>query len=246
MRAEAWAKLSLRDAAGEWSGSRNIQFPGWMKAGFWACIVIAIAVVVRRAIALLVPLRPGAPPQLGQLDAYFRTHATLTWIHILTALVFVLLLPLFFWGRTRNSMVVQRGFLVVGVLVAMTAYAMNRYAIGGWLERSAVLFFDTLFLAALLRSFFFSRRGDPVNARRWSIRAAAVLLGIATTRPVMGVFFATAPLTHFTPQQFFGVAFWIGFSINTIAIELWLRSINSTTQGSDHVRSRSASATGGR
>jgi hypothetical protein len=31
-------------------------------------------------------------------------------------------------------------------------------------------------------------------------------------------------LTHLEPGQFFGVAFWIGFSINTLAIELWLRS----------------------
>jgi uncharacterized membrane protein YsdA (DUF1294 family) len=39
----------------------------------------------------------------------------------------------------------------------------------------------------------------------------------------MGVFFATSTLTHMTPQQFFGIAFWIGFSINTIVIEFWLR-----------------------
>ena len=41
----------------------------------------------------------------------------------------------------------------------------------------------------------------------------------------MGVFFATSRLTHLTPSQFFGIAFWIGFSINTfLAIEIWLRS----------------------
>jgi hypothetical protein len=39
----------------------------------------------------------------------------------------------------------------------------------------------------------------------------------------MGIFFATSALTHLTPQQFFGIAFWIGFSLNTLAIELWLR-----------------------
>ena len=55
------------------------------------------------------------------------------------------------------------------------------------------------------------------------LRAIAILLGIATTRPVMGIFFATAPLTHLTPRQFFGIAFWIGFSANTLVIELWLR-----------------------
>jgi len=38
-----------------------------------------------------------------------------------------------------------------------------------------------------------------------------------------GFFFATSRLTHLEPQQFFGIAFWAGFSINTLAIELWLR-----------------------
>jgi uncharacterized membrane protein YsdA (DUF1294 family) len=44
----------------------------------------------------------------------------------------------------------------------------------------------------------------------------------------MGVFFATSRFTHLTPQQFFGIAFWIGFSINTLTIELWLRNRNRT------------------
>jgi len=231
MRAEVSPKLSPRDLAPERSESRlagfNGPFPLWIRTGFWICIVIAVAVVVRRAIALLIGPSAGAPPQLGQLDLYFKSHATLTWIHILCALAFVLLLPFFFWSRTRNSAVLQRGFLLLGVLVAATAFAMNRFAVGGWLERSAVLFFDTLFLASLVRTFLLSRRGDVVNACRWSIRATAILLGIATTRPVMGVFFATAPLTHLTPHQFFGIAFWIGFSINTVVIELWLRSLDS-------------------
>ncbi|MGI8958956.1 MAG: hypothetical protein ACR2IV_04170 [Bryobacteraceae bacterium] len=55
-------------------------------------------------------------------------------------------------------------------------------------------------------------------------RAVAILLGIATTRPVMGVFFAISARTHLGPNQFFGIAFWIGFSINAVVIELWLHS----------------------
>ncbi len=59
-------------------------------------------------------------------------------------------------------------------------------------------------------------------------RAVGILLGIATTRPVMGVFFATSPITHLTPNQFFGIAFWAGFSINAAVIELWLHSKRRT------------------
>jgi hypothetical protein len=43
-------------------------------------------------------------------------------------------------------------------------------------------------------------------------------------------FFATSQLTHLEPRQFFGIAFWIGFSINTTAVELWLHSRERRSQ----------------
>jgi Predicted membrane protein (DUF2306) len=195
-----------------------------LKIGFWFCMVIAVAVVIRRVVALSTPPNPNAPPQLASLDAYFTAYATLTYVHILCALVFVLLLPLLFWRRTRNSAALERVIFPLGVVVGLTAYAMSAHAVGGWLERAAVLFFNTLFLFALYRAWLFSRNNDRPQQQRWMLRAIAILLGIATTRPVMGVFFATSRLTHLTPAQFFGIAFWIGFSLNTLVMELWLRT----------------------
>jgi hypothetical protein len=97
-------------------------------------------------------------------------------------------------------------------------------AVGGWVERTAVLFFNTWFLFALIRSWWLSRGGEQESKRRWLLRSIVILLGIATTRPVMGVFFATSPITHLQVSQLFGSAFWIGFSINAIAVEIWLRT----------------------
>ena len=68
------------------------------------------------------------------------------------------------------------------------------------------------------------RRGELDAQRRWTVRAVVVLLGIATTRPVMGVFFATSRLTGMGPHEFFGIAFWSGFAVNVVVVELWLRS----------------------
>ncbi len=206
----------------------DVRFPLALKVGFWFCIVIAVAVVIRRLVALFTPPSTSAPAQLAELDTWFLSHAALTYVHILCALVFVLLLPLLFWTRTRSSHALQRAIYPLGAVVALTAYAMSAYAVGGWLERTAVLFFNTLFLFALYRAFVFHRAGDRSQQQRWMLRAIAILLGIATTRPVMGVFFATSRLTHLTPQQFFGIAFWIGFSINTLVMELWLRTQGRT------------------
>ena len=197
--------------------------PRWLRAGFWICVGIGVAVVMRRLVALAHP-SPSAPPQLARLDAIFASHALLTLAHIVPALVFVLLAPLFYWRRFAAAAWLQRLLFVLGTLVGLTAYAMSVFPVGEWLERSAVLLFNSLFLYALARSYVAMRRGQPLSERRWMTRAIGILLGIATTRPVMGVFFATSPLTHLEPRQFFGIAFWIGFSINTVVVELWLRS----------------------
>jgi len=192
-----------------------------LKVGFWACTVVAVAVVVRRLIALGHPSQIN--PQLVALDAAFSSHPALTLAHILPAIAFVLLTPVVLLRRF-DAVWPWRLLFALGAMVSITAYAMSAYSIGGWVERSAVLFFNSLFLFSLARAYWYMRRGESLQKMRWMWRSVGILLGIATTRPVMGIFFATSRLTHLEPSQFFGIAFWIGFSINTIIVELWLRS----------------------
>jgi hypothetical protein len=52
----------------------------------------------------------------------------------------------------------------------------------------------------------------------------AIALGVATTRPIMGVFFATSRLTGLTPHDFFGPAMWLGLTSTYIAGEAWLQT----------------------
>jgi hypothetical protein len=199
----------------------------WLRIGFWVCIVISIAVVLRRTVALAHPPQ-SAPPQMAALDAAFASHATLTLMHIIPALAFVILAPFVYFRRFAGATWPERSLFLLGIVVGVTAHAMSRYSIGGWVERSAVLFFNTFFLFSLFRGWLLRR--DPLLKLRWMTRAIAILLGIATTRPVMGIFFATSSVTHLSPERFFGIAFWIGFSINTLIVELWLRSQEGKSQ----------------
>lgn len=197
--------------------------PGWLQAGFWVCIVISVVVVIRRVIALGFSPQSG-PPQMVELDRVFASHAALTLAHILPALAFVVLIPVTLSRRFSGLRWPERVLFPLGAIVGLTAYAMSAYSIGGWIERSAVLFYNSLFVFSLGRAWLFKAQDQLREKRRWLVRAVGILLGIATTRPVMGVFFATSSMTHLTPRQFFGFAFWIGFSINWITVEIWLHN----------------------
>jgi hypothetical protein len=204
------------------SSVRASHHPRWLLAAFWISVAISIAVVVRRLIELIRPSHSG-PPQMAGMDTSFASHAALTMAHIIPAAIFVVVASIVLLRRSRSEWL-ERLFFSLGVITGLTAYAMSVYSIGGWIERSAVLVFDTWFLFGLGRAWRFKTSGDTMQERNWITRAVGTLLSIATTRPVMGVFFATSSLTHLAPNQFFGVAFWIGFSINTIGVELWVRS----------------------
>ena len=198
----------------------------------WAAMIllclIGAAAVVRRMVALNSPAANPRAPALEDLDAHFAAKAALTYVHITMGLVFVALVPLQFVSSLRNRKpqlhrMVGRVVLIAGVVAGATAFGMVlRTPVGGANEVAATTFFGSLFLFSLGKAFWFIRHRNVVLHREWMIRAVATALGIATTRPIMGAFFATMMLTHLTPQQFFGTAFWLGFSINYVVAEAWL------------------------
>jgi hypothetical protein len=194
--------------------------PAWLLIAFFVSVGIALAAVARRLVALLRPSQSG-------LDVTFSSHAALTLAHILPAAVFVVLAVVVLLRRSADVWV-ERLFFLFGALTGITAYAMSTDAVGGWVERSAVLIFNTWFLVSLGCAYWVRKTRSK---REWMTRAVGILLGIATTRPVVGVFFATSRVTHLEPSQFFGYAFWIGFSINAVIVEFWLRSKRRAADG---------------
>src|SRR5262245_9555143 len=83
-------------------------------------------------------------------------------------------------------------------------------------------FFGLLFLVALVRAFTCIRRRDVALHREWMIRALSLGLAVATVRPIVGAFFATQRFKGLTPPEFFGIAFWLGFTMHLIAAEAWI------------------------
>ena len=64
--------VNMDAQAGKGANSPQGQAPSrWLRIGFWACIVISVAVVVRRVFALAYPPH-SAPPQLAGPEENLR------------------------------------------------------------------------------------------------------------------------------------------------------------------------------
>jgi uncharacterized membrane protein len=216
-----------------------------LRRALWSAVVflalIGVAVAARRAVHLvLIVVRGYRPPgvtsnqaaaQFAALDDLFAHYPVLTLVHIVPGLLFMILGPLQFSSSIRARhlqwhRLSGRAFVICGVVIGISALAMSVGipAIGGVNQAAATTLFGTYFLCALCKAFWHIRRREVPLHREWMIRAFSVGLAVATIRPIIGVFFATSRLSGLTPREFFGIAFWIGFTLHLIAAEVWIRA----------------------
>src|SRR5712675_2258884 len=201
----------------------------------WVAVIflafIGIAVATRRSVVLL---KPGALSSrnnpAGDLDKAFTDRRTLTLMHIVPAMLFMILGPLQFVRRlrARHPRIHRwsgRIFLTASALVGVTGLTLAfGKTIGGVDEKAAITLFGSFFLIALAKALWHALRREFAQHREWMIRGYAIGLAVATVRPIMGTFFAVAVLRGHrpVPHEFFGTAFWIGFTLQTIAAEIWI------------------------
>jgi len=192
--------------------------------------LIGVAAVVRRALILFGVLPPAVHPVYGIFDGDFALHPTTVFLHIIPGALFMLLAPTQFIPRIRENYLwfhrlSGRILVVSGFIIGSSALVMSlQMSIGGASETAATLFFDMLFLFSLGKGFYYVRRGRIAEHREWMIRMFAIGLAVATVRPIVGIFFA---LSGLSPHEFFGAAFWLGFTINLIAAEAWINHTRS-------------------
>ena len=214
-----------------------------LRRALWSAVIflafIGVAAAVRRIIYLGPILANGySPPavapgsrgaQFAALDEVFARHPVLTMIHIVPGLLFMALGPFQFsesirarrpqWHRWNGRILVACG-LVIGISALLMSFTMQ--SIGGVNQAASTILFALFFLFALNKAVWHVSRREIILHRQWMIRAYTIGLAVATIRPIIGIFFATSPLSGLTPREFFGTAFWIGFVLHLIAAEAWI------------------------
>jgi uncharacterized membrane protein len=201
----------------------------------WTAVIflafVGLAVATRRSIVLLKPgTLSAANNPAAELDRHFANHRTLTLTHILPAMLFMVLGPLQFVRSLRSKHPrfhrwSGRIFLTASAVVGVTGLTLAfGKTIGGVDEKAAIALFGSFFLIALAKALWYAVRREFAQHREWVIRGYAIGLAVATVRPIMGTFFAAALLRGHRPdpKEFFGAAFWIGFTLQMIAAEIWI------------------------
>jgi uncharacterized membrane protein len=188
-------------------------------------VLIGIAAVSRRTLVLFRPGSIGGNSPAAALDAGFARHMALTLIHILPGGLFLILAPLQFLPSIRQKHLqlhrwMGRVLVVCGLIIGVSALIMSyTMSIGGPNETAATTLFAIVFLYCLIKAYRHIRRKEVARHREWMIRAFGVGLGVATTRPIVAMFFAFRRLT---PREFFGIAFWLGLTTTFLAAEAWV------------------------
>jgi hypothetical protein len=215
--------------------NRNSNADRWLWGITIFLVLIGIAIVYRRLVFINTLNTPGGfvagvtKTRSPVPDEGFAAHPLLTLIHIIPGLLFMLLAPLQFVKRLRTSYPkIHRvtGYIVLacGLIIGSTALIMGfTMAIGGITETLAIALYGTGFLFSLTKAYLYIIKREIALHREWMIRAVAIGLAVSTTRPIVGVFFASSRFTGLTVQQFFGVAFWIAFTLHVIVAEIWIR-----------------------
>ena len=195
----------------------------------WTLTLILVAIgllaAARRTYVLSDPPKTPRFAAAAAMDAGFAHHKALTLAHIVPASLFLALMPFQFVRRIRERWLwwhrwLGRMLVILGFMVGVSALAMSYTAsIGGANETAATTLFALLFLLFLILGYWNVRRHRISTHREWMIRAFGVALGIATTRPIVAIFFAANRLS---PHEFFGTAFWLGFTLTLLSAETWI------------------------
>ena len=198
-----------------------VRFIGW--AWVALCVVVLWQSGGVRTFEML-----AAPDVSDPFARRYVEHPVVGLLHFGPGLLFVLFAPLQFSPtlRRRHLGLHRRSGRILVVLAAVSGiYALlagvRLPAYAGSPTLIATLVFGVYFLTALGMGVTRIRQRRVAEHREWMIRVFAIAIAVATIRAVVGLIQVFSELSF---EEAFGPAFWIGFTVNALAAEAWIRA----------------------
>ena len=159
----------------------------------------------------------------------YEQQPTVTAMHMMPSILFMLLCPLQFSRVVRSRYRALhrwsgRFLLLMAASIAISAAYFGVVhplaSMAAW-ERPTIAIFVTLFVYVAIRGYVAIRRRDVARHREWMVRMFAMTLGISTVRLASLVLTFTL---NGSVETLTGMSMWTGWLITMGAAELWIRS----------------------
>jgi len=177
--------------------------------------------------ALGVRVSPADSARMALTDHRFAQRPSLTRLHVLTGGLFLLLAPLQFWRRLRNShRTVHRWsgrllliLLIISVSASVPFGILAPYA--GAPEGVIVTAVALLTIGGAARAYWAIRTQRVDLHREWMLRVFALGTGIASVRLVDAVLvLLILPLV--SSVTIFVLSLWLGWGLTLAGVEWWI------------------------
>jgi uncharacterized membrane protein len=198
--------------------------------------------------ALGVQISPADSANMALTDYRFGQRPSLTRVHVGTGGLFLLLAPLQFWRRLRNSRrTVHRwlGRLLLMVLIASMLASvpfgiLAPYA--GAPEGVIVTIVALLSVGGAARAYWAIRSQRVDLHREWMLRVFALAVGIASVR-IVDLVLVVLILPFVSSVTIFVVSLWLGWGLTLAGVEWWIvKTRDAGATGNFHAKHRIAAA----
>ena len=177
--------------------------------------------------ALGVRVSPADSARMALTDHRFAQRPSLTRLHVVAGGLFLLLAPLQFWRRLRDS---HRGvhrwsgrllvvLLFISVLASVPFGILDPYA--GAPEGVIVTVVAMLILGGTGRAWWAVRAQRVGLHREWMLRVFALGVGIASVRLVEAVLILLI-LPFVSSVTIFVLSLWLGWGLTLAGVEWWI------------------------
>lgn len=166
------------------------------------------------------------PPDLDSYNPGFYQYPILTLLHAVPGLLFMILGPLQFIPQLRSKYIaihrwMGRLFMVSAVLIGISGFLIVFvFPFAGVSEQLAILFYGTIFMYSVIKSFYSIKQGEVKQHREWIIRVYSIGLGISVIRILIALFMT---MSSYKQIEIFALTFWMGFGITWMVGEFWIR-----------------------
>jgi len=155
------------------------------------------------------------------------------YVHVWTSMAVLVFGGLQLWGWLRRHYpavhrLLGRGYvlLILGFSAPSGLY-MAWYANGGWAAQLSFVLLAVAWFGSTLAAFLHIKKGNLLQHRAWMYRSYALTLSAVTLRFWKWVLVA---LFHPRPMDVYVLVAWLGWVLNVVVVEWWLRQTSAKTR----------------